>query len=207
MKRVSAVLPRLSVIPVLSALMAVFLLSACAGGNPRRADLAIYDLGPAVPVQAGTTAPAGLALEIRLPSWLDADAMNYRLDYADPRRVRMYALARWAAAPKLLIQQHLRQQLGMRPAGGGCTLRIELDDFGQHFSSASSSRAVLRGDALLLGRAGNALVRRPLQVEIPAATADAAGGAAALAAATGQLAGILSVWLQEQDLNACTRAG
>lgn len=191
----------------LAVLPAFLMLSACSGGYQKRSDLAIYDLGPAVSMPAGNAVPAGVALEVRLPAWLDSDAMNYRLDYADPRRVRAYALARWAATPKLLIQQRLRQQLGLTPAGAACTLRIELDDFGQYFSSETSSRVILNGEALLLGKTGMLPARQPLQIEIRSVTADAAGGAAALAAATGQLATVLNAWLQQQDLKSCARAG
>lgn len=182
------------------------LLSACAiGQRAGRGEIAVYDLGAAGSPPA-TPAHAGVGLEVRLPAWLDTQAMTYRLDYAEAQRIRAYAQSRWAAPPVLLLQQRLRQQLALAPGGGACTLRVELDDFGQHFDSPSSSRAVLRGEALLIARARTPLARHPVRVEV-AAAADAAGGAIALAAASDRLAASLGDWLRSQDLAACRPAG
>lgn len=183
------------------------LLSACAiGQRGGRGEIAVYDLG-AAGMQPPAAAHAGVGLEVRLPVWLDTQAMTYRLDYAEAQRVRAYAQSRWAASPVLLLQQRLRQQLALAPGGGVCTLRVELDDFGQHFDSPSSSRAVLRGEALLIARARTPLARRAVQIEVGTASADAAGGAAALAVAGDRLAASLGEWLRSQDLAACRPAG
>ncbi|MBI2307739.1 MAG: membrane integrity-associated transporter subunit PqiC [Rhodocyclales bacterium] len=192
---------------ILLAVSCLALFAACAGGRGR-ADIAVYDLGPAVLApSAAAAAHAGLALEVRLPPWLDDQAMNYRLAYADAQRLHAYAQARWAASPQLLLQQRLRQQLAVAPGGAPCTLRIELDDFSQSFASPAASSAVLRGEALLLGKGRAQRARQPLQIDVPAATADAAGGAAALAAAGNKLSTTLAQWLQGQDLAACQGAG
>lgn len=187
--------------------LAVLLALAACAGNPRsRADLALYDLGPG-PAQPSATAYPGIALEVRLPVWLDAPAMSYRLTYADPRRVHAYAQARWAASPMLLLQQRLRQSLALSTAGAPCLLRVDLDEFSQSFASPGGSSAVVRGEAQLFGKGSTLKGRRPLSLEVPAATADAAGGAAALAVASERLAAILNDWLQTQDLAACRTAG
>ncbi|HEX5803582.1 MAG TPA: ABC-type transport auxiliary lipoprotein family protein [Azospira sp.] len=191
---------------ILLALAVVLALAACAGNPRSRADLALYDLGPG-PVQPSAAAYPGVALEVRLPVWLDAPAMSYRLTYADPRRVHAYAQARWAASPLLLLQQRLRQLLALSAGGAPCLLRVELDEFSQSFASPGGSSAVVRGEAQLFGKGGAAKGRRPLSLEVPAATADAAGGAAALALASERLAAILNEWLQTQDLAACRTAG
>lgn len=186
---------------ILLAVAAVFLVAACAGGGRSRADLAIYDLGPAVlPSSPG---PSGVAVEVRLPVWLDGLAMNYRLNYADPLRVHGYAQARWAASPMQLLQQRLRQQLALAATASPCTLRVELDDFSQSFASPAASAAVLRGEALLLGKGLALQARLPVRIDVPAASADAAGGAAALAAGADRLALALAGWLRDQDLAAC----
>lgn len=185
-------------------LSGLLFLAACVGGGRGRADLAVYDLGPAAAaLPAAVAAHAGVALEIRLPAWLDAQAMSYRLAYADPQRLHAFAQARWAASPQLLLQQRLRQQLALTPGGAPCTLRVELDDFSQSFASPAASSAVLRGEVLLLGKGRALRARQPLQIDVPAATADAAGGAAALAAAADRLATTLAQWLAGQDLAAC----
>lgn len=183
-------------------LSGLLILAACAGSGRGRADIAIYDLGPAAAAPA-TAAPPGIALEIRLPAWLDAPAMSYRLAYADPQRLHAFAQARWAASPQQLLQQRLRQQLALTPGGAPCTLRVELDDFSQSFAAPGSSSARVSGEALLLGKGRALRARQPLRIEVPAASADAAGGAAALAAAADRLSTTLAQWLQGQDLAAC----
>jgi len=180
------------------------LLAACASQGKGTADIAIYDLaGANAPSAAVAAAHAGLALELRLPVWLDSTAIIYRLAYADPQRVHQYARARWAGQPSPLLQQRLRQSLAIAPGSAPCTLRVELDEFSQVFDAAASSRAVLRGEVLLLGKGRAAQARMPLRVEHPAASADVAGGVHALAAVADAAAANIAVWLQQQDLSAC----
>lgn len=187
-----------------ASLCCLLLATACANPGRGSADIAVYDLGAPVTAPAGAAAAhAGLALEVRLPAWLDGTAMVYRLSYADPQRLHQYARARWAGQPSPLLQQRLRQSLAVAPGGAPCTLRVELDDFSQMFVSPTESRAALRGEALLLGKGRAVLARLPLQATPPAVTADAAGGAAALAAAADGAAATLAQWLQQQDLAAC----
>ncbi len=188
----------------LIAALLLALVAACAGPAKGPTDIALYDFGPATPPSAAlATAHAGLALEVRLPVWLDSTAIVYRLAYADPQRVHQYARARWAAQPSPLLQQRLRQSLAIAPGSAACTLRIELDEFAQVFDSAASSRAVLRGEALLLGKGRAQQARMPLNVEQPASSADAPGGVHALAAAADAAANGIATWLQRQDLAAC----
>lgn len=180
------------------------LLAACASQGKGTADIAIYDLaGANAPATAVAAAHAGLALELRLPVWLDSTAIIYRLAYADPQRVHQYARARWAGQPSPLLQQRLRQSLAIAPGSAPCTLRVELDEFSQVFDAAASSRAVLRGEVLLLGKGRVAQARMPLRVEAPAASADVAGGVHALAAAADAAAANIAGWLQQQDLSVC----
>lgn len=187
-----------------ASLLCLLLATACANPGRGPADIAVYDLGAPVAAPAGAAAAhAGLALEVRLPSWLDGPAMVYRLAYADPQRLHQYARARWAGQPSPLLQQRLRQWLAIVPGGAPCTLRVELDDFSQVFASPAESRAALRGEALLLGKGRTVLARLPLQATPPAATADAGGGAAALAAAADSAAAALAQWLPQQDLSTC----
>lgn len=182
----------------------LLLLAACASPGKGTADIAIYDLGSvAAPSTAMVAAHAGLALELRLPVWLDSTAIVYRLGYSDPQRLHQYARARWAAQPSPLLQQRLRQSLAIAPGGAPCTLRVELDEFSQIFDAETSSRGVLRGEVLLLGKGRAPLARMPLRVDQPAASADAAGGVHALAAAVETAANALAGWLQGQDLSTC----
>ena len=73
-------------------------------------------------------------------------------------------------------------------------------NYGQVFDNASNSRALLRLSASLIGAgesAGNQLLgQKVFTVEVPAAAADAAGGAQAMARAVDEAAAQLSRWLQ-----------
>ena len=180
------------------------LLMACATPGKGPADITIYDLGGGMaPAADMVAAHGGLALELRLPVWLDSTAIVYRLGYADPQRVHHYAKARWAGPPSPLLQQRLRQSLAIAPGSAPCTLRVELEEFDQVFDSAESSRAVLRGEVLLLGKARVTQARMMLRAEQPAASADAAGGVHALAATTDVAAATIAAWLKQQDLSIC----
>lgn len=183
-------------------------LAACAGGGRGRADVAVYDLGPASVLQRDAAGPfTGVALDVRLPAWLDGLAMSYRLAYADPLRLHSYSQARWAASPALMLRQRLRQQLALSPSGAPCVLRIEIDDFSQTFVGPADSRAVLHGEALLFDNGRTPKVRQSLSIEIAAVRGDAAGGAAALAVAADRLGATLAQWLGQQNLAACRVAG
>ncbi|MBI2745338.1 MAG: membrane integrity-associated transporter subunit PqiC [Burkholderiales bacterium] len=184
------------------------LLTACAG-LPERAPAPLrYDFGPAAAASqpASGTRPL-LALRVQASPALDSPAMLYRLAYADAQQLRAYSQARWAMVPAELLQQRLRDGLGRQyvlpPAGDAAPrlLHIELEEFSQLFSSAEQSAGLLRLRASLLQRTGGGeqlLAQRELQLQQPAASADAAGGVRALGAATDAAITELVQWLQMQ---------
>lgn len=183
-------------------LLVIGFLSACSitrAGSEKAVNF--YDFGS---VAASVTAPdlPGLALDVSLPSWLNSTAIHYRLRYHDANRLHEYALARWAGTPASLLQQRLRQQLGLPVLPGGvvapCRLSLDVQEFGQNFTSANASVALIVGEARLLSSTRQVLARRAIAIERPALTADAVGGVRALAAASDELAGQLRQWLQEQ---------
>lgn len=189
-------------------LLSAALLSACAG-LPERAPAPLrYDFGPAAAVTqpAPGTRPL-LALRVQASPALDSPAMLYRLAYADAQQLRAYSQARWAMVPAELLQQRLREGLGRQyvlpPTGDAAPrlLYIELEEFSQLFSSVDQSAGLLRLRASLLQRTagGEQLVaQRELQLQQPAASADAAGGVRALGAATDAAVTELVQWLQMQ---------
>lgn len=183
----------------LSALLSSFLLAACMGSLRSSSDVAIYDLGPPAAVLPGAaTASAGVAVEIRLPGWFDATNMAYRLSYQDSQRLFSYTQARWAGVPATLLQQRLRQRLAVVSGGATCTLRLELDEFSQVFSTSSQSTALIQGEALMLGKGRSVLARQTVRIEAPAGK-DAASGALALSAATDTLANQLLPLLEKNS--------
>jgi cholesterol transport system auxiliary component len=187
----------------------VFLL-ALAGCNvlPQpRPPQALYDFGaPAAwnsPAIAGSIAVG----RVSAPEWLESPTLQYRLTYQEPLRHQGYAGSRWVAAPSLLLTERLRQAAAQASSRGAVRdgegvrtdylLRVELEEFSQVFDSPQSSRGVVRARASLV-RDGRVLAaQQGFVVERPAATADAAGGAKALAAAADQLVIDMLGWMAQ----------
>lgn len=181
-------------------------LAACSGLSFAPRPMAFYDLGLAEP-QPLPSAAVPAQVEVKAPSWLDSSAMQYRLGWNDPDRRRAYAESRWAAPPAQLLAASLRRALSAEGGGGGnCRLRIELDEFVQHFDSEVSSRAEFVLRAELLARQGEVpLAVRGFALGGAAASADARGGVAAFRHAARQLVAGLAGWLSELDRDPARR--
>jgi cholesterol transport system auxiliary component len=198
-------------------LVLVFALAGCATPDkPSRATL--YDFGPGAPTAAAEATlrfPSVVLPQVEASAALDGSAMLYRLGYADVHQLRPYAHARWTAPPTQLVHQRLRQQLGrdrvVLDLGESAALarsfgtaprivRIELEEFSQFFESQATSWGLLRLRATLMDNtpAGEILVaQRSFVIRRPAASADAVGGAQALAAATDAAADEIAQWLAQ----------
>ncbi len=208
---------------LLGASSLVLALAACSGlptapTQPVRYDLGVADLAaPAANAAAPSVAPVPLVLaEVQAPGLPEGlTAMFYRLNYSDSQQLRAYQNARWSLPPAQMVEQRLRMRLGLeRPVLSGkdnvrplladkrsiAQLRVTVDEFNQVFDSASNSRALLRLSASLIGAgesAGNQLLgQKVFTVEVPSNSADAAGGAQAMARAVDEAAAQLSRWLQ-----------
>lgn len=174
-------------------LLAALALSACVG-TARRAEIASYDLGT-VAVAWKPASPAVRGVGVFAPAWLGSTAMQYRLLYADPMRRLAYAESRWAAPPADLIERALNRQAS---AGGGCRLRLDVDDLAQVFDTPQASRVLLDVRAALVAPNREAVLARKAFSLAPAApSADARGGVAAVAAAVQALGGELNGWLAQ----------
>ncbi|WP_439536273.1 ABC-type transport auxiliary lipoprotein family protein [Methyloversatilis sp.] len=174
-------------------------LVALAGCGPlvsRPPPPALHDLGSA---RAALQRIAGLrAIEVRSPSWLDGSAMHYRLAYESATRRDTYAFSRWAASPPEMLAVALRQMLQTDDAGTGpgCRLRVDIDEFIQHFDRPDSARALLSGRAVLTDMRGQrVLASLPFAISEPAAGADAAAGVAASARAVDALGLQIAGWV------------
>lgn len=196
-------------------LMTALLLAGCAGVGPRPSRPLQYDLGPVVAAAAPQPAvPRVLVLApMDAASALDGPRMLYRLNYHDPRELRAYAQARWSAPAPELVRQRLAERLAanftvvgpadaaarIRPAGPpDLALRLELQEFAQHFDGPASSVGRLRLRATLIPagpNGGHPLVQRMVSIERAAPSADAAGGVKALAEAVDAAAAQLADWL------------
>lgn len=185
------------------ALTAGALLAGCATqGQPPT----VYDLGP-LPAAANTVAapplPALVLADATGPAWLDSQRMYYRLLYADAQQSRPYAYNRWNSTPLQLLTARLKSrtaQAGVKVLSAGdasvglALLRVEVDDFSQNFDSATTSSGQITLRASLFR--GHRLVdQKTFSRSAPATSADALGGARALAACTDALAGDMLAWL------------
>lgn len=179
------------------------LLAACS--TMKREAPVAYDLGP-LPAERQAL-PSGtqpfLFGEVHAPEWLEEASMHYRLAYVSPHESRSYANSRWSMSPAKLVEQRFKARIAS--AGGvvlpanngvpaGMMLRLELEDFSQRFDAADRSVAqvVLRVTAV---KGGILLGQKTFVRTAPAMSADAAGGAKALAVAADDLILDALLWL------------
>lgn len=179
-------------------LAALGLLAGCAGGAPKQAEIAYYDLGIAPRITGAQAVPLR-TIDVQAPSWLGTPGMQYRLAYADGSRRDAYAESRWAAPPAELLEVALRRRIASgesEMSSAGCKLRIDLDEFAQVFDSPTSSKSVVDARVMLLAaKSDQLLARRALSLSRPAATPDARGGVAAFAGLTTDISSDVAFWL------------
>ena len=191
------------------------LLSGCASDKP--AGNTIFDFGstsaaPAAPV-AVAAAPrlaAVVIMDVTGPAALDSERMVYRLNYADPLQARTYANSRWSATPLQLVTERLRSRVAQSgtkvlaptdAANGIAILRVEIDAFSHNFDSVTQSQGQLVLRASLFQ--GHQLIdQKTFPRQTSATSADAAGGARALAASTDAAAADIVAWLASVPLPA-----
>lgn len=187
------------------------LLAGCASNKTQ--ETMTYDFGPVAPQQATAPAaaaanlPALVVMDFTGPSALENERMFYRLVYADALQARTYAHSRWANEPLQMLTQRVKARLaqsGMKvlsatdASTGVPLLRVEVDDFVHAFSGVNQSegqitlRASLFNDHRLLDQ-------RSFSRTTPAPSADAPGGARALAASTDAVASDILAWLATVD--------
>ena len=181
----------------------VLWLAACAELPKAPPAKAVYDFGLPAERTAGTDLNS-VVLVVGSPPWMDERDMLYRLSWDDPQLRRSYATSRWAATPSELLALRWRQRLGLgQPAeGGGCQLRVRVDEFSQVFTSPDASEAILEAAAILFDGRGKVLARRQLAAR-QAAGSDGRSGAAALAQVADTAAGAIRSWLAEPAAASC----
>jgi cholesterol transport system auxiliary component len=181
------------------------ILSGCASqkGQPTTQ----FDFGPAAPAAAHTPAQGTLGpvvvTDVTGSSALDNERMFYRLSYGDPLQARTYANSRWTANPLQLLTQRFKTRLAQAGARvlsetdastGIPLLRIDVDEFIQDFGGTSQSTGIVAVRASVFQ--GHRLIdQRSFRQAVAAPSADAAGGARALAASTDAIAADIVAWL------------
>lgn len=178
------------------------LLGACASkGQPT----AQYDFGPltaATATSASKIAPLIIA-DVAGPAALETERMHYRLLYSDANQPRPYAYNQWTATPAQLLTQRIKAriaQAGVKvlattdAAASTTVLRMEVEDFAQNFDTATSSNGTLTLRASVF-RSHKLVDQKTFSSSVAATSADAAGGARALSAASDAVAADLITWL------------
>lgn len=184
-------------------------LSACATTSP----VQNYDFGATASNQgaiqgANTLALTGLkwvVADIRVPASLDSNAMLYRLNYENTQELKPYAQSRWSTTPAQLLTLRFKQAINQ--AGGAALsandgikdlpqLRIELDEFSQHFNSPQRSQAHIQLRVGLVFK-NNLLAQKSFIGEVEANSADAKGGAIAMSRASDQIVQQVLQWAQQ----------
>jgi cholesterol transport system auxiliary component len=191
---------------VIAALAAAAQLAGCASskGTPNTT----YDFGPARASATASAAPTGLlnslvVTDVTGSASYDSERIFYRLNYADPLQARSYANSRWSTTPLQMVTQRFKTRLAQAgakvlstsdAATGVAILRVDVDDFIHTFTSAAQSEGEVAVRASLFQ--GHILVsQKSFRRTTPAATADAGGGATALAASTDAVAADIVAWL------------
>lgn len=188
----------------LSALACAALFAGCA--STKSPAPTSFDFGPlSGPALAAAPAnyPAIVVSDVTGPALLDTQRMYYRLMYADAQQSRPYAFNQWAANPMQLLTQRMKArmaQAGVKvlnttdASGGLPLLRLEVDDFSQNFDTQTQSSASITLRASLF-RAHKLIDQRTFTRSTPAGSADAPGGARALAANADAITADLLAWL------------
>jgi cholesterol transport system auxiliary component len=212
----TVILKTYRLIAVLAA--AGLLLAGCASQKGEPATQ--FDFGPAMPpvtaassaqeqAQAATPIGAIVITDATGSSALDSERMFYRLSYADALQARSYANSRWTANPLQMMTQRLKTRIAQSGAkvlsetdasNGVPILRIDVDEFIHNFRSAAQSEGQVALRASVFR--GHVLVdQRSFARTTAAGSADAAGGARALAGSTDAIAADIVAWLGTLPLN------
>jgi cholesterol transport system auxiliary component len=166
-----------------------------------------FDFGPMTAPALAPAAPANypviVVADVTGPAVMDTQRMYYRLMYADAQQSRPYAYNQWVANPMQLLTQRLKArmaQAGVKvlnttdASGGTPLLRLEADEFSQNFDTQTASSASITLRASLF-RSHKLIDQRTFTHRTAAPSADAPGGARALAASADAIAADLLAWL------------
>jgi cholesterol transport system auxiliary component len=186
-------------------LLAFGVLAAGCAGTPVLSDIR-YDFGPPSSAASAGSLSAVKVLDVTAPAVLESDRLMYRLSYTDAQQMASYANSHWTMMPSQLLTQRLRGALSSQgtvltgsDGVAAPVLRVDLTEFEQVFDSQTESHAAITARATLTQN-GKVIGQRTFVSRAPASSADAAGGARALATASDDLVAQIGAWLGTQAL-------
>lgn len=171
-----------------------------------------YDITPPHPAPlASTTGSTAMLPVLRLRQvsavhWLETDSYQYHLLYQDPQRLLAYRDARWIGTPPQMIASRLQRQLEesgqwravLTPLSRGSSvwlLQVRLTDFVVNFSGPDAGAALVAGTATLVKTADYQVVaQRHFRFTGTLPSANAQGGAKAMATASARFVRAVSSW-------------
>lgn len=198
--------------------LSLYLLTGCVAFNKSQSSISIYDFGmqqaqPAKQIlqQSLHHRKSLLIADATAPSWLDNNAIQYRLLYHNPTQSYTYASSRWVATPAALLTQQIRSRIvastneqvikDNSTAKADYALHIELEEFTQLFDTVDTSHIVIGLRASLVERnTRKLLAQKDFSIKEKAPTADATGAVSALSSASNQLINELVGWLTTELL-------
>jgi ABC-type uncharacterized transport system auxiliary subunit len=183
-----------------SAIVLAACLCSCGVGPKAQPPMGVYDFGLAADGAPRLALKKIGQVEVAAPRWLDSVNLYYRLAYADVAQPRAYVQTKWSMPPASLVETRFKERAvagGAVIGGGGPTVRIEIDEFSQVFTSAASSKAVVRARVSVVGAQDATVRQKAFAIEEPAASADGPGGAAALKRAAEGLVDAALAWAGE----------
>lgn len=190
-----------------------YLLSGCTVFHKSQSSISVYDFGiqPSRHTRNMLQQPEKqrksiLIAEAVAPSWLDNNAIHYRLLYHNPTQSYTYANSRWIATPTAILTQQIRNRIvsntneqvikDSSTAKADYVLNIELEEFTQVFDTVTESYVVIGLRASLIERNSRHLfAQKDFRMNERTPTADAAGAVFALSSASNQLINELIDWL------------
>jgi cholesterol transport system auxiliary component len=146
--------------------------------------------------------------EVAVPAWLNSEAIFYRLDYRNNSRIAAYSQSTWVSSPATMLTALLERKLAASPAWSAVigpddaataayTLRVQLMDFQQDFSSPKQSHCLLVASATLIDNNAQAVAgQKTFTQKQPAPSPDAAGGVQCLSQASLRFTKELRQWLK-----------
>ena len=194
--------------------VALLFIGGCAHAPTPRHQMQHFDLGPPqTSISSASSRPSPPSfqspqssplvlkvLTVSASAALDSDDIAYRLVYANPNQARHYNGSEWTATPAQLMTDRLRGKLAQTAhlLDGGDPedaplLKVELLDFSQRFDAPGRGQGVVSIRATLKTRT-RLIAQRDFTASIPSATANAEGGATAIAQAADVVLDNLSTW-------------
>lgn len=145
--------------------------------------------------------------EVAVPTWLNSNAIFYRLDYRNNSRIASYSESTWVSSPAAMLTMLLQHKLTASPAwsavigpgdtaSAAYTLRVQLMDFQQDFSSPKRSHCLLVASATVIDNSAQTVAgQKTFTRKRPAPSPDAAGGVRCLSQASLHFTKDLRRWL------------